>query len=238
MEQYDIIAQFYDEIMGDQEEVAAYIKEFILQRNPNAHSVLEIACGTGALMKQLSKYYEITGLDKSSVMIAMAHHKFRHTTLYQLDMVDYKLKDTFDVIICMNDSINHLLKFSDWKKLFTNAARHLNDGGIFIFDINTEFKLEEISVVPPMVHEFEDNILIIDVQKHRGRYEWNLRIFDHNSENSYSMYEETLYEKSFPVKKTKEALSKQFKNIRVFDLDQFKVTQRSERLYFVATKKQ
>ena len=64
-----------------------------------------------------------------------------------------------------------------------------------------------------------------------------LWVFDNNSENSYSMYEETLYEKSFPVKKIKEALSKQFKNIRVFDLDQFKVTRRSERLYFVATKK-
>jgi len=237
MEQYDTIAQFYDEIMGDQEEVAVYIREFIKQRDPNAHSVLEVACGTGALMKQLSKYYEVSGLDKSPVMVAMAHHKFRHTTLYQLDMVDFKLKDSFDAIICMNDSINHLLKFSDWKKFFTNASRHLNVGGTFIFDINTEFKLEEISIVPPMVHEFDNNILIIDVQKHRGRYEWNLRIFDNESDNKYSMYEETLYEKSFPVKKIKEALSKQFKNIRVFDLDQFKVNSKSERLYFVATKK-
>ena len=237
MEQYDTIAQFYDEIMGDQEEVAAHIREFIKQRNPNAHSVLEIACGTGALMKQLSKYYEVSGLDKSSVMVAMAHHKFRHTTLYQLDMVDFRLKDKFDAIICMNDSINHLLNFSDWKELFTNVSRHLSSGGIFIFDINTEYKLEEISVIPPMVHEFDQNILIIDVQKHRGRFEWNLRILDHESDNKYTMYEENLYEKSFPVKKIKEALSKQFHKIKVYDLDQFKVTKNSERLYFVATKK-
>lgn len=237
MEQYDIIAQFYDEIMGDQEEVASYIREFIKQRRPDAHSVLELACGTGALMKQLTKYYEVSGLDKSSVMVAMAHHKFRHTTLYQLDMVDFRLNDKFDVIICMNDSINHILNFSDWKKIFTNVSRHLNKGGVFIFDINTEFKLEEISLVPPMVHEFDENILIIDVQKHRGRFEWNLRIFDHESDNKYTMYEETLFEKSFPVKKIKEALSKQFHKIKVFDLEQFKVTKNSERLYFVAVKK-
>ena len=122
--------------------------------------------------------------------------------------------------------------------MFTNVSRHLNDNGIFIFDINTEFKLEEISIVPPMVHEFGNNILIIDVQKHRGRYEWNLRIFDHNTDSSYTMYEENLYEKSYPAKKIREALSKQFKHIKVFDLNQFKVTQKSERLYFVATKKQ
>ena len=137
----------------------------------------------------------------------------------------------------MNDSINHLLNFSDWKKMFTNVSRHLSTGGIFIFDINTEFKLEEISVIPPMVHEFDENILIIDVQKHRGRFEWNLRILDHESDNKYTMYEENLYEKSFPVKKIKEALSKQFHKIKVYDLDQFKVTKNSERLYFVATKK-
>ena len=160
MEPYDIIAPFYDEIMGDQEDVAGHIRKFITDRNPNAHSVLEIACGTGALMKQLSKYYELSGLDKSPVMVAMAHHKFRHTTLYQLDMVDFKLKDKFDVIICMNDSINHLLKFLDWKKLFKNVGKHLNKDGIFIFDINTEFKLKELSATPPIIHEFGDNILI------------------------------------------------------------------------------
>ena len=237
MEPYDIIAPFYDEIMGDQEEVAGYVKKFINERNPDAHSVLEIACGTGALMKQLSKHYEITGLDKSPVMVAMAHHKFRHTTLYQLDMLDFKLNDKFDVIICMNDSINHLLKFSEWKKLFTNVARHLNNDGIFIFDINTEFKLEELSVIPPLVHEFKENILIIDVQKKRKGYEWHLRIFDHAEGNKYLSHEESLYEKSFPPKQIKEALSDKFKKIKVSDLDQMRITPRSERLYFVANKK-
>jgi len=237
MEPYDIIAQFYDEIMGDQADIAGYIRKFILQRNPNAHSVLEIACGTGELMKHLSRHYEVAGLDKSSVMVAMAHHKFRHIMLYQLDMVDFKLKDKFDAIICMNDSINHLLKFSDWKKLFANVAKHLKDGGIFVFDINTEFKLEELSIIPPMVHEFEDNLLIIDVQKHKNQYEWNLRIFENAGENNYIRHEETLFEKSFPAKQIKEALSQQFKKIKLFDLDQLKIPPKSERLYFVATKK-
>lgn len=237
MGQYDTIAQFYDDIMGDQEEIAAYISEFIMQRNPNAESLLEVACGTGALMKQLSVYYEVSGLDKSTAMVKIAKDNIPEAKLHQLDMVDFKLNEKFDVIICMNDSINHLLNFSDWKKMFTNISRHLNSGGVFIFDINTEFKLEEISIVPPMVHEFDENILIIDVQKQRARYEWNLRIFKHNSNNKYEMYEETLYEKSFPTKKIKEALSKQFHKIKVHDLDQYKITKNSERLYFVATKK-
>lgn len=237
MEPYDIIAPFYDEIMGDQEEVAGHIRKLITEHKPGAHSVLEIACGTGALMKQLSKYYEISGLDKSSVMVAMAHHKFRHATLYQLDMLDFKLNDKFDVILCMNDSINHMLKFSEWKKLFTNVSRHLNENGLFIFDINTEFKLEELSVIPPLVHEFEKNILIIDVQKHKKGFEWHLRIFEHVDGNKYVSHEESLYERSFPINPIKEALSEKFKKIKLYDFDQMKLTANSERIYFVAKKK-
>ena len=238
MEPYDIIGHFYDEIMGDQADIGMLIREFIKERRPDAHSVLEIACGTGALMKQLMKHYEVTGLDKSSVMVAMAHHKFRHTTLYQLDMLDFRLKDRFDVIICMNDSINHVLKFSDWKKLFTNVSRHLNPGGIFIFDINTIFKLEELSATPPVVHEFDTNLLIIDVQKKKNRYEWNLRILENEDENRYLMHEENLYEQSFDVERIIEALSGRFTDIRLYDPEHKEINPESERIYFVASKKQ
>ena len=237
MEPYDNIGQFYDEVMGDQADVARQIRKFIVERNPKARSVLELACGTGALMKQLSRHYEVTGLDKSSVMLALAHHKFRHITLYQMDMVDFKIADRFDVIICMNDSINHLLKFSDWKKMFANVARHLNSGGTFIFDIKTEYKFRELSVTPPILHEFDTNLLIIDVQRHKSRYEWNLRIYEHDAKNRYIRHEETLYQQAFPLNRIREALSLKFKRIKVSDLEHARITPSSERLYFVATKK-
>ena len=238
MEPYDIIGQFYDEVMGDQADVARQIRKFIVERNPKARSVLELACGTGALMKQLSRHYEVTGLDKSSVMLALAHHKFRHIKLHQMDMVDFKVADKFDVIICMNDTINHLLKFSAWKKLFASVARHLNSGGIFIFDINTEYKLRELSITPPILHEFNSNLLIIDVQRHKILYEWNLRIFEHDAENRYIRHEETLYQQAFPTNRIREALFVKFKRIKIFDLDRPRITPSSERLYFVATKKE
>ena len=237
MEPYDIIGKFYDEIMGDQADTARHIRKFIAERSPDAHSVLEVACGTGALMKQLSRHYEVMGLDISSIMLAMAHHKFRHITLYQSNMVDFRLKEKFDAIICMNDSINHLLKFSEWKKLFSNVRRHLNDNGIFIFDINTEHKLKTLSESPPIVHEFEKNVLLTSVSKSGSLYEWNLRIFEHVENERYLEHEETLYEKTFPLKNIKHELSRGFGNIRIFDIEKSRVTPGSERLYFVATKK-
>jgi len=237
MESYDIIGKFYDEIMGDQADIARHIRKFISGRNPDARSLLEVACGTGALMKQLSRHYEVMGLDISSTMLAMAHHKFRHITLYQSNMVDFSLNEKFDVIICMNDSINHLLKFSEWKKLFSRVNRHLNEKGVFIFDVNTEHKLKTLSESPPVVHGFEKNVLITTVSKSDSLYEWHLRIFEHVDNDRYLEHEETLYEKAFPLKNIRDGLSDKFGEIKIYDIDRSRVSPRSERLYFVATKK-
>ncbi len=237
MEPYNVIGKFYDEIMGDQKDVAKQIRKFIEERNPDARSLLEVACGTGTLMKQLYGRYEVTGLDISPIMLAMAHHKFRHVTLYQNNMVNFSLNQKFDVIICMNDSINHLLKFSEWKKLFFNVHKHLNKRGVFIFDTNTEYKLKKLSRSSPLVHEFERNVLITNVSHSSSIYEWHLRIFEHLDNNQYLEHEETLYERAFSLQKIRDALRGWFTAIKFFDMERTKISSGSERLFIVATKK-
>lgn len=237
MQPYDIIGKFYDEIMGDQSETAKRIGKLIEDRNQNARSLLEVACGTGTLMKHLSKRYEVVGVDISPNMLAMAHHKFRHVTLYQNSMTDFALNQKFDVIICMNDSINHLLKFSEWKKTFSNVKRHLNKKGVFILDINTEHKLNALSKQPPIVHEFGKNLLVTSVTRSKSIYKWHLRIFEHLNKNRYIEHNETLYERSLPTQKIKDSLRNWFRNIKVLDLTRSVVSPKSERLYIVATRR-
>lgn len=237
MQPYDIIGKFYDEIMGDQSGTAKKIRKLIEEHNQNARSLLEVACGTGTLMKHLCKRYEVVGVDISPIMLAMTHHKFRHVTLYQNSMTDFSLNQKFDAIICMNDSINHLLKFSEWTKTFSNVKRHLNKNGVFIFDINTEHKLNALSEQPPIVHEFGKNLLITNVVRSRSTYKWHLRIFEYLNKNRYIEHEEILYEKAFPLQKIKDALEKCFKEIKVFDPAERDVSPESERLYIVATGK-
>ncbi len=50
---------------------------------------------------------------------------------------------------CVFDSINHVRRFSDWKKVFSRVHEHLLPGGCFLFDINTERKLERHIVEQP-----------------------------------------------------------------------------------------
>ena len=154
MAAYAKLDRFYDAAMGDRTETAACIRRLILQHNPKARTLLELACGTGAILKILAESYDVAGLDISPQMLALARKKLPHVRFYRKDMVKFELATKFDVIICVFDSINHVLKFTDWQKIFRSAARHLEEGGLFLFDINTEAKLRRLINAPTWVHKF------------------------------------------------------------------------------------
>lgn len=59
-------------------------------------------------------------------------------------MANFELDKKFDVILCIFDSINHLVDFEQWELTFDSVKAHLNDDGVFIVDINTVYKMERI----------------------------------------------------------------------------------------------
>ncbi|HEY9764903.1 MAG TPA: hypothetical protein V6C82_00985, partial [Chroococcales cyanobacterium] len=48
---------------------------------------------------------------------------------------------SFDAVTCLYDSLNYLLQPSELKETFRGVALHLEMGGIFLFDLATEFAL-------------------------------------------------------------------------------------------------
>lgn len=63
-------------------------------------------------------------------------------------MTDFTLPEPVDIVFCVYDSINHLLSFDKWIKTFKQVYANLNPEVLFIFDMNTLKKLEEISNQP------------------------------------------------------------------------------------------
>src|SRR5262245_11774731 len=231
---YTKLDRFYDAAMGDRTETAAYIRRLIRRYNPKARTLLELACGTGAILKILAESYDVAGLDISPQMLALARKKLPHVRFYRKDMVKFELATKFDVIICVFDSINHVLKFTDWQKIFRNAARHLEEGGLFLFDINTETKLRHLINAPTWVHKFGRDLEFINVTKgQRGIANWNIRVFEHRRGNRYGLYEENIKEISFPMNKVRAALRKRFANVKVIDATHRTPSNKSDRLYFV-----
>jgi SAM-dependent methyltransferase len=231
---YAQLDRFYDAAMGDRTEMASYIRRLIRRHKPRARTLLELACGTGAILKILAKSYDVAGLDLSPQMLLLARKKLPHVRFYRKDMVSFSLGKKFDVIICVFDSINHVLKFADWKKIFRNASRHLEKDGLFLFDINTEAKLDRLISAPTWVHKFGRNLEFINVTDgRRGIANWNIRVFEYQSRNKYRLFEEDIKEISFPVNKIRAALRKRFTNVKVIDATERTPSTKSDRLYFV-----
>jgi predicted TPR repeat methyltransferase len=142
MPSYDIFGKFYDAVMGDGSESAKRVQELVRVSKPDAIKVLELGCGTGSILKHLQDSYEVSGLDLSNKMLSIARKKVPRAKLWHQDMVDFQIDERFDTILCVFDSINHVQRFSDWKRVFARVRQHLSPGGCFIFDINTQRKLK------------------------------------------------------------------------------------------------
>jgi SAM-dependent methyltransferase len=232
---YTAFAPFYDEVMGDRAREGAYVRALIERHHPKAAKVLELACGTGAILEQLHPRYEITGLDISKGMLQIASRKVPQARLVLEDMTRFDLGETFDVVLCVYDSLNHLVSFEQWQAVFDRARAHLTPGGIFVFDVNTERKLASFADAPPWMQWFgDDSLLLIDVRDGQdGVYDWKIRIFEHVLDSTYRLHAEDIQEAAFPAERIKAALGARFGRVRVYDAERSRPTARSLRLYFV-----
>lgn len=237
MPAYEVFGKFYDSVMGDRTEPAKQVSELLRTSNPKARRILELGCGTGSILNYLQHSYEVAGLDLSGKMLALARKKVPQAKLWQQNMVDFQIDKRFDAILCVFDSINHLQRFSDWKKVFSRVRQHLSSGGCFIFDINTQWKLDRVIAAPPWVHRFGRNLMIMDVTALPNRTSnWNIKVFEHMNKDRYTLHEEDIVEVSFPLRNITAALSRYFVDVKVIDLDRRRPSEKSERLFFVATK--
>lgn len=126
-----------------------YACELIALHGIKGKRLLDLACGTGTCAVILAgKGFEVTGIDISAQMLSRAKENARHDgvelKLFSRDMRDFLLDSKSDVITSFYDSINYLLSIEDVEKTFACACRQLENGGAFIFDMNTEFALKEI----------------------------------------------------------------------------------------------
>ncbi len=235
MTSYEIFAPFYDRVMGDRGREGTYLHDLIQKHRPDAETVLELACGTGAILEQLHPRYEISGLDASKRMLQLAAQKVPEARLFRKDMTRFDLAEKFDVVLCVFDSINHLVGFPDWEAVFDRAHEHLTDRGIFIFDVNTERQLAAFASAPPWTQWFEgDNLLLIEVRDEGdGVYAWKIRVFEHSRGSDYRLHVEDIREAAFPLERIRASLTERFTSARIYDAERQRPTSRSLRLHFV-----
>lgn len=114
-----------------------------------AVSVMDCACGTGAISIRLAKKgYRVTGTDISSDMLRVAYENALKNGVripfVQMDMAELKAMRPVQAINCSCDGVNYLTSMPRVKRFFTCANRALVKEGLLMFDVSTRYKLSEV----------------------------------------------------------------------------------------------
>jgi SAM-dependent methyltransferase len=213
--EYDVFSRFYDAVMDDPGPRADRVAGWIERYRPQTTSLLELGCGTGSILARLESVPELTGIDQSSEMLARAQAKVPRARLVEGDMRSFSLDERFDVVICVFDSLNHLLFFGDWESMFDAVHRHLVDGGLFIFDVNTVGELRRLGEEPAWVDDFDGGVAIIDVSfaedgESEGISVWDVRMFEEVGPSQYTLHRERIGELAVLLSRMKAALQTNF----------------------------
>ena len=149
MSAYETLAACYDELTYDipYEKNLTFFERLCARTHIRPQTVLDLACGTGSLSVLLAQRgYRVIGADLSEDMLAEAEQKAQALSdnrpfFICQSMQRLRLAEPVDAVICALDSLNYLQKPADCRKTFQRVSQALTPGGIFVFDINTPYKL-------------------------------------------------------------------------------------------------
>jgi SAM-dependent methyltransferase len=125
-----------------------------LCRSQNAHSIIEIGCGSGNLAGKFDQEFrDYLGLDYSEHMLDLARQKNPNGQFIQADMRTFDLDRRFDAALITGRSINYLVTDDDVLNTFRCIHDILGEKGHLIFDcIDAERFLPYILEQPIVTH--------------------------------------------------------------------------------------
>lgn len=246
MDTYGKFAGIYDDLMTDfdYEEWFNYIEDILRKNNVKPKNILEMACGTGNLSYYLGKKgYDLTCFDLSADMLSRADEKlssFNNVRLLNQNMIDFNIYEKFDCILSICDSINYITEKDDLLETFKNVYNHLEDDGIFIFDINSFYKLKYIIGNNTFVEDREDIFYSWEnyFDEEDNICEFYLTFFFSEDGKNFQRFDEDHLEKAYKVDEIVDLLKEAgFEDIEYFEAFGFeKPVEETERINFVVKK--
>lgn len=240
--QFKLIAEYYDDLMAGvpYRLWVGYLEQILKRLDYHPHTILDVACGTGNVSEILSKAgYDVVGIDIAPDMIEIAKSKQSKVEYYVQDVSELDLGRKFDLAISLFDSLNYITDVEKLARGIKRVGEHLNDGGIFIFDVNTVYAL---------AHHFFDQANLSD--EHYPKYVWNSE-YDHSTricrvnmvfeviENGErKQFREVHVQRGHSLEELSGMLIRAgFEVLDIFHAYKFKKpTRRSDRVFFIARK--
>ena len=251
MEAYTTFANVYDKFMDNvpYEEWTEYIISLLNKEGINEGIVLDLGCGTGNVTQLLAKAgYDMIGVDGSEDMLAIAMEKKRsiqnleHDILYLCqDMREFELYGTVAAIVSICDCVNYITDPDDLLTVFKLVWNYLDYNGIFVFDLNSQYKYSELLADNTFAENSDDASFIwenyYDDESRINEYDLTLFI---KEGQQYTRYEEIHEQRSYSIEEIAEMLKEAgLELLHIYDaFTEEAPSDDSERIYFVAKKRE
>lgn len=149
---YNEFAKIYDELINediDYVQISNRILEICNEQKISFDNYLDLACGTGNVTAKLANNFkEAIASDLSEDMLIEAKDKLKKEKvkckLLCSDMTNFNINKEFDLITSVLDASNYIIEDEDFYDYFMSVKNHLKKDGLFIFDINSYYKLSEV----------------------------------------------------------------------------------------------
>lgn len=232
---YSVIAKFYDRLMTD----FNYDKYYEFVKRYATGELLELACGSGAFTTLLLKSAKnIIALDISSEMLNIARQNNirdrKYVTFLEKSMENIDFDKRFDNCFCVCDGLNYT---ENIEKVINNVYEHLKDGGYFVFDISSEYKLNNV-IGNNVFYEDNDDFTYLWTNKlYNNRVCMDLAVFTREKNDMYSRSDEEHTQYIHKLYDIDVILKKIGFSYEVYSGDTFSsVNDKSTRLLFVCKK--
>lgn len=240
MVQYENFAYIYDRLMHadiNYSQLCDYIENLFTLHGVSPDTLCELACGTGNVTCEMEcRGYAITASDISSDMLSVASEKLKKTRLICSDMAKLKMGEKFDAFICMIDGLNYVITPKALLNTFKRVKKSLNDDGVFVFDVSSRYKLENILGNETYIHSDYD-VFYFWQNRYIEKYNLSdmLLNFFVRRGDMYERFEERHLQRGWSEKELKILLKKAgFSDISVYaDMKLSPPTDKSERIFFV-----